>query len=287
MGSILVIDDDVGVRETFSIGLGHAGHTVVLAASGQEGTQLGSEHRPDVAVIDLRLPDIVGTEVLRALRTSSPRTAVVMITGFGSEAAAAEALRLGAKDWLNKPVDLDDLVAVVTRLLPSSSLQRFDLVQHAALRCVNMMLRVVDSPSDPRTVSAWARLLAASPGAVRNWCRTAGLKPKAVLKLTRVIRANSIAATGSSLANLLDVADLRTVDALKRLGAPRSSPRFEFPMDPGELLMRQRWVDDCVVLDLLHRMLTKRLDTANPIETNSTEPHRVVVEAPSSRCRDK
>jgi DNA-binding NtrC family response regulator len=111
--SILVVDDDETVRETMADFFRLLGHTVRLAAGASEARRLVGEHAPDVAVIDLRLPDADGLVLLQAIRADDPELGVVMLTGHADVPTAVRAMQLGAADFLEKPVDLDALQAVV------------------------------------------------------------------------------------------------------------------------------------------------------------------------------
>ena len=82
MGRILVIDDDVGVRESFRAALEDAGHTVEAAASGAAGIESARVSRPDLVFLDLKMPGLSGVETLTALHASCPGLPVYIVTGF-------------------------------------------------------------------------------------------------------------------------------------------------------------------------------------------------------------
>jgi two-component system nitrogen regulation response regulator NtrX len=115
--SILVIDDDDDVRKVCAEVLRHAGHRPVLAASVGEGLRLFGERRPSAVLLDLRLPDGAGIDVLREMQRQAPGTPVVVISGHGSVPEAVESMRVGAVEFLVKPVARERLVSVVERLL--------------------------------------------------------------------------------------------------------------------------------------------------------------------------
>jgi len=100
------------------------GLTTVTAHSGEEGLRLAGEASPDVAVVDIRLPGIDGLEVLRELRAGSPGTEVIMTTAHASVASALEAMKLGAFEYLIKPVDLDKLRVVIDKAVDAQRLRR-------------------------------------------------------------------------------------------------------------------------------------------------------------------
>jgi two-component system nitrogen regulation response regulator NtrX len=113
----LVIDDDDAVRETCVELLEARGHKTLAAASVREGLRLFSEHRPAAVLLDLRLPDGTGIDVLREFQRQAPGTPVVVISGHGSVAEAVEAMKVGATDFLEKPVSRDRLFQILDRIL--------------------------------------------------------------------------------------------------------------------------------------------------------------------------
>jgi two-component system response regulator RegA len=113
--SILLVDDDENFRERMARALRDRGHEVRTAASPDEASRLALEDSPECAVVDLRMPGASGLDVVSALKTIDPVTAVVVLTGYGSIATALEAVRRGALHYLQKPVDADELLASFAR----------------------------------------------------------------------------------------------------------------------------------------------------------------------------
>jgi len=112
----LVIDDDDVVRKTCVELLEARGHKTLSAATVGEGLRLFSEHRPAAVLLDLRLPDGTGIDVLRELQRQAPGTPVVVISGLGSVSEAVEAMKVGATDFLEKPVSRERLFKVLDRI---------------------------------------------------------------------------------------------------------------------------------------------------------------------------
>jgi two-component system nitrogen regulation response regulator NtrX len=112
----LVIDDDDVVRKTCVELLEARGHKTLSAATVGEGLRLFAEHRPAAVLLDLRLPDGTGIDVLRELQRQAPGTPVVVISGLGSVSEAVEAMKVGATDFLEKPVSRDRLFKVLDRI---------------------------------------------------------------------------------------------------------------------------------------------------------------------------
>jgi two-component system response regulator RegA len=111
--TLLIVDDDDNLRIRVMRAMMARGYLARDAATGAAALSLAEREPMDFAVVDLRLPDMTGLDVVRGLKAISPQTRVVVLTGYGSIATALEAMRLGADEYLAKPVDADD----VTRAL--------------------------------------------------------------------------------------------------------------------------------------------------------------------------
>jgi DNA-binding NtrC family response regulator len=122
--TILLIDDDDAFRGVMAMELGRAGFTVTGAASGGEALRAVADAQPQVVLLDLSLPDMTGLQVLDRLRTASPASEVIMLTGHGSIDTAIEAIRAGAFDYISKPCPLDELEVRIERALERHSLNR-------------------------------------------------------------------------------------------------------------------------------------------------------------------
>jgi len=115
---ILVIEDEKPVRESYRNFLEDLFYTVDEAANGKEGLALFRRQTPDVVILDLRMPEMNGHEVLEKITAQSPDTPVIVISGTGNISDTVEALHLGAWDYLLKPVaDLSMLEHAVQRVL--------------------------------------------------------------------------------------------------------------------------------------------------------------------------
>jgi len=119
---LLLVDDDEGTLETFGFALRASQFRVSVACTVAEATRLARSLLPTLLLCDLNLPDGTGLDVLRQLRQMQISTPFVIMTGFGTIPSAVEACRLGASDYLEKPIDLDRLLAVVrTHAAPASN----------------------------------------------------------------------------------------------------------------------------------------------------------------------
>src|SRR3989442_1589479 len=118
MDNILVVDDERNIRTLCARVLAGDQIEVHGVGTGKEGLQTADDVSPDLVLLDLRLPDMDGIDVLRALKGRHPETAVIIITGFGQIQSAVEAMKAGATDYLEKPFEhLDKLKLAVARSL--------------------------------------------------------------------------------------------------------------------------------------------------------------------------
>jgi DNA-binding NtrC family response regulator len=109
--NILVVDDERLVRWSLTEALVARGHTVISAGDGRSALDAiaGGMPRPDVVLLDYRLPEVDGLEVLPDLRALSPESRVVLMTAFGTPEVTMRARALGAVRVVDKPIDLDDV----------------------------------------------------------------------------------------------------------------------------------------------------------------------------------
>lgn len=125
---ILVIDDEPLVRVAIIDALLAEGYDVTGAESGKEGCKLIPEGNFDIAITDLRLPEIDGIEILKTAIKYSSKTKVIMITAYGSVTTAVEAMKQGAFDYLTKPFSMDELLIIVKRLIEMRELENENLL---------------------------------------------------------------------------------------------------------------------------------------------------------------
>ncbi len=114
---ILAVDDDVVACQLLQEVLEKEGYRVSIATSGREAIQLGQDIPFDLAIIDIRMPDIGGIEVLKALKRTNAQLPVLIVTAYSSMDTAIEAIRQGAYDYLSKPCKLEELKLTVRRAL--------------------------------------------------------------------------------------------------------------------------------------------------------------------------
>jgi two-component system response regulator FlrC len=123
MATVLVADDEEGVRSFLAEALESAGHRVAQAADGDEAARLLDARSFHLLVTDLKMPGLDGMALLRKVKAEQPETEVLVLTAHGSVDGAVEAMKLGALDYLQKPLSGPDEI----RLLAARAAERFDL----------------------------------------------------------------------------------------------------------------------------------------------------------------
>ncbi|MGQ1890720.1 sigma-54-dependent transcriptional regulator [Thermophagus sp. OGC60D27] len=122
MSKILVIDDQKSIRNTLKDILEYEKHEVVLAADGPEGLEQFTSHKFDAVLLDIKMPEMDGMEVLEKMMQTSPDVPVIMISGHGNIDTAVEAIKKGAYDFIEKPLDLNRLLVTIRNGLDKKEL---------------------------------------------------------------------------------------------------------------------------------------------------------------------
>jgi DNA-binding response OmpR family regulator len=117
MQNILVIDDDESIRETIAVMLERESFTPLLAADGKTGHELTLKRKPDLILVDLRLPEMSGLEVCRAIRSVNINTPIIVLSAIGDEIDKVLLLEVGADDYVVKPFGTRELLARIRALL--------------------------------------------------------------------------------------------------------------------------------------------------------------------------
>ena len=111
---LVVVDDEQGILDVVGRFARRAGYEVITCSGGREAIAQLQTNRADLVLVDLRMPDVGGLEVLRAIRETDPRCQAVLMTGYASVDTAVEAIKLGATDYLSKPLDVARLEQLLT-----------------------------------------------------------------------------------------------------------------------------------------------------------------------------
>jgi len=197
MGNVLIIDDDAAVCEALSELLNHVGHSVESATRAESGLELASSKAFDVILLDVKMPDGSGLDLLPRLKALSNDPEVIIVTGYGTAKGAEFALKNGAWDYLEKKASVDDILMSINRALqyqkekqanqPPAPVKReriignsptmrpcFDLLAQAAASDVNVL--VTGETGTGKELFARA-IHTNSPRAVRGTVTSAMIKP--------------------------------------------------------------------------------------------------------------
>lgn len=123
--TILVVDDEKNIRMLFEDELTEAGFQVITAENGKEGLRLAQQAKPDLILLDIKMPDMHGVEVLQKIRETDSTTPVIMITAHGARSPLSKSMtqwairskELNIADYITKPVDLDELIKKIRQIL--------------------------------------------------------------------------------------------------------------------------------------------------------------------------
>lgn len=159
-GPILVVDDDPGQRRIIEFWLQEAGHTVVTATDGLNGLKLFQQHSPSLVITDMRMPGISGLDVMAKVKAADPEIPVVLITAFGTVADAVEAMRLGAADYILKPINADELKLNIARILERQQLEDENRYLRNLVRTEFQFSNLIGNSSKMRDVFAVASQVA-------------------------------------------------------------------------------------------------------------------------------
>ncbi len=117
MTKVLIIDDEKAILESLSSVLLDEGFTVCTAKDGKEGLTVFEKEKPRIVLLDIWMPEMDGLEVLSLIRHADPEALVIVISGHGTISTAVEAVKMGAADFLEKPLSIDKVLEVISRAL--------------------------------------------------------------------------------------------------------------------------------------------------------------------------
>ncbi|MEJ7848537.1 MAG: sigma-54 dependent transcriptional regulator [Pyrinomonadaceae bacterium] len=122
MSNILIVDDEQSYRQLLSLVFDGEGHNIRTASNGREALEMLAAEPADVVISDVKMPDMDGIEMLRAVRETQPDLGVILMTAFASVETAREAFKLGADDFIQKPFDVEELKLIVRKTLDTQVL---------------------------------------------------------------------------------------------------------------------------------------------------------------------
>jgi two-component system nitrogen regulation response regulator GlnG len=124
MGTILIVDDDPQLRQSFEKLLLEEGHAVLTASNGEAALDQVRQSPPELVVMDIRMPGMNGLEAFQAIHAMEPKLPVIIMTAFGTTETAIEATKLGAYDYILKPFEVPDILAIIAQALEAGRIMR-------------------------------------------------------------------------------------------------------------------------------------------------------------------
>lgn len=262
--SVLIIDDDPGTLHTFARALTRMCQCrTETAQSGRAGLELARSMPFDLVVVDLRLPDISGMSVLETLIKDRRVGQSVLVSAYLDISTTVQAMKLGAFTVLEKPVDVEQLLATARSALDLPRRARAQNVTTATLptepgsaaeRWAHHVLKACESKADLKTLYKWAKFVGLSYTSLCESCRLVGIRPHDARDFARSLRVVLLSDALDCPADLLlDAADHRTRDALcRRAGFKNVGQRLSVP----EFLQSQDFIRrDNRALGLLRELL--------------------------------
>ncbi|MEK9136548.1 MAG: response regulator [Bacteroidota bacterium] len=119
MQKVLLIDDDEMVLMMMTNALEDEGYQVLSTADGPQGIRIYKERSPDLVLLDVGLPSVSGLDVLREIRSFDPKARVIVVSGYGASESIASAIRYGAWDFVEKSIELDELMKRIRAAMQS------------------------------------------------------------------------------------------------------------------------------------------------------------------------
>lgn len=266
---ILLLDDDVGSTEALAWALRGLWLDVMSCTTGAAALAAARTTRFDLLLLDLRLPDISGLDLVRTLRIENVGAPFLLLTGFASVSTAVEAMRLGALTVLEKPVDIDAVIEWVRRAVPRlrPARTRLDsmtmgpsrgaasLPRSVAERWALLVRKVVAAERDPKTLADWAAFVGVSRTNLCECCRLVHVAPHDARDFARILRAVCRCGENWEPETVMDLSDVRTLNKLVARAGLTGRLGVATPT-PEEFMARQGWISrDNPALLALRRLL--------------------------------
>ena len=124
---ILIVEDDLASSEMLRLSLEKEGYTCYMAYNGNQALEMHTEHKPDLIISDVRMPEMDGIELLERLRSIEEESIIIIVTGHSNEGLALRSLELGANNYIKKPISLSELKLIIRRysnILESKSMSK-------------------------------------------------------------------------------------------------------------------------------------------------------------------
>ena len=179
--TVLVVDDEEGIRQALDRFLTRLGYRVLQAASGAEALDRQAAGQPQVMLSDIRMPNMTGVELVPKALAQDPDLAVIMLTAIDEPRTAIECMKLGAYDYLIKPVDLDELEMSLQGALRLRQLEQW-LAREVAVRTRDLEERTTVAEEIALSALAAARGWAGADDAIEKLAKELGTSPEDVAR---------------------------------------------------------------------------------------------------------
>ncbi|NBU20521.1 sigma-54-dependent Fis family transcriptional regulator, partial [bacterium] len=160
---VLIIDDEASIRQSLSGALKDEGYKVISAASGKEGLELIRTDRPNVILLDIWMPEMDGVETLRQIKAEWPDQIVIMMSGHGNIETAVRSTKLGAFDFVEKPLSLERIIVLLQNI---SNMQDLARENQALRKQVQKNQNLVGESSLMKQIQEMIRRVAPTTGSV-------------------------------------------------------------------------------------------------------------------------
>lgn len=282
-GCVLVVDDDRGVVETCSQAIQSLPLTIVSAPDGNQALAAARSASFRLLLIELKLPDIPGLDVVRTLQAEGLEAPFIVMSACATVPVAVEAMALGALNVLEKPLHLDDLRAAVARAIEATAVARHVKRQTSRItsprrgrgpvtilpslakpqtpveRWCDFVMALIAADHDLKTNAAWAKHLAVSLSVLREACRLVHVAPHDARDFARMLRAIRRSERVWKPEMHLSFAEARTLKKLETRSGFDGGHNARVPT-LEEFFERQRWIpsDNPALLTIRTRMTTTR-----------------------------
>ncbi|GAB6176206.1 response regulator [Desulfobaculum senezii] len=206
MNKILVIDDEKPTLSMFELFLGAYGYEVLTAESGEEGLEVFTAQRPAIVLTDIKMPGMDGLDVLRRIKEVDHQTEVIVITGHGDMDTAIQALNLNATDFINKPIQKNDLDAALKRANERLQLLRDKVDEIASHRAEEVAVIEIKgnitSSSEPFLIAQYEDALSSAGGIVLHFDENSSINGAGIAVLIQLLTESEEKGTPVAIAGL-------------------------------------------------------------------------------------
>jgi len=176
--TVLIVDDDASIIMLLEEFLSMEGYKSITAGSAEEALKLVGNHKIEIAILDLKLPQMSGIDLLKILRESQPHIDAVMLTGFSTVETAIEALRLGAYDYLTKPFNIEELSLLLQKICETRRIKQENVRLFNELQEANKKLAARVEAADIELKKSYQQLQNMSLSAIKSFALALDMKDK-------------------------------------------------------------------------------------------------------------